>query len=237
MSKQDRQGVRTPAEVERKHKFEKIRGTADSALSVAQEAKRAAENLDGNLTQEEIFNRLTNDGKMKGIYMHDGELYINATYIKTGEFMADLIKAGVIKSVDGKSIVIDLDKGTATLTGSITTEEQQDDESESVYTKVTPTNIHLVASTPLQTQVRDIKLTKKGLNIRYIGDGFDNEIDIFADTPCIAIRDCGTGKSIEISLENGSTRIKGIDAPTEDTDAANKAYVDAQIAEIRALLS
>ena len=37
-----------------------------------------------NLTQQEIFNILTNNGVVQGIYMQDGQLYINAEYIKTG---------------------------------------------------------------------------------------------------------------------------------------------------------
>ena len=36
------------------------------------------------LTQEEIFNILTNDGATKGLYMSGNDLYINATYIETG---------------------------------------------------------------------------------------------------------------------------------------------------------
>lgn len=37
-----------------------------------------------NLTQEEIFNILTNNGKSEGIFMEDGQLYINASYIGSG---------------------------------------------------------------------------------------------------------------------------------------------------------
>lgn len=37
-----------------------------------------------NLTQQGIFNILTNNGVVQGIYMQDGQLYINAEYIKTG---------------------------------------------------------------------------------------------------------------------------------------------------------
>lgn len=35
-------------------------------------------------TQEEIFNILTDNGKVQGIYLKNGKLYINATYIDTG---------------------------------------------------------------------------------------------------------------------------------------------------------
>ena len=37
-----------------------------------------------NLTQEEVFNILTNNGVAQGIYMQDGDLYVNASYLKTG---------------------------------------------------------------------------------------------------------------------------------------------------------
>ena len=39
---------------------------------------------DFELNQKEIFNRLTNDGTSQGIFMENGNLYINATYIATG---------------------------------------------------------------------------------------------------------------------------------------------------------
>lgn len=40
---------------------------------------------------ERVFNALTDDGKQEGIYMQDGHLYINASYIKSGQISADLI--------------------------------------------------------------------------------------------------------------------------------------------------
>ena len=63
-------------------------------------------------SQEDMFNALTNNGTVKGIYLDDGELYINASYIKSGELMADIIKAGVLKSKDGSSFYLDLDNNT-----------------------------------------------------------------------------------------------------------------------------
>ena len=54
--------------------------------------------LNNALTQEEIFNRLTNNGQTMGIYLdsQDNKLYINATYIKTGELSANRIKGGTL---------------------------------------------------------------------------------------------------------------------------------------------
>lgn len=51
----------------------------------------AISEYDTSLGQPEIFNKLTNNGKNKGIYIQDGELYINASYIKSGQISADLI--------------------------------------------------------------------------------------------------------------------------------------------------
>lgn len=37
-----------------------------------------------NLTQEEVFNILTNNGAMNGLFMSGGQLYVNASYIRSG---------------------------------------------------------------------------------------------------------------------------------------------------------
>lgn len=44
----------------------------------------AVNNLNKTLNQTEIFNRLTNNGKTQGIYMQNGLIYVNASYIQTG---------------------------------------------------------------------------------------------------------------------------------------------------------
>lgn len=45
------------------------------------DVNNAINEYDTSLGQPEIFNKLTNNGKNKGIYIQDGELYINASYI------------------------------------------------------------------------------------------------------------------------------------------------------------
>lgn len=49
-----------------------------------EEAFDAVEDLDTSLTQEEIFNRLTNNGVNQGLYLDNGSVYLNASYIQTG---------------------------------------------------------------------------------------------------------------------------------------------------------
>lgn len=94
MSKQDRQGVRTPADLERKYNFAETREAAK------------------NMTPEGVFNLLTNNGKQQGIYKDaQGDIYINASYIKTGALIASLITTGVLQSKDGSTFYLDLDNG------------------------------------------------------------------------------------------------------------------------------
>ncbi len=47
-------------------------------LTIVQDAKK--------LTQSEVFNILTNDGKLQGIFMKDGKLYINGSYISVSDW-------------------------------------------------------------------------------------------------------------------------------------------------------
>lgn len=121
MSKQDRQGARTPADLERKYSFGKsfaeVMGFASDAQDAAREATDAAASaagavgeLDKKLTQEEIFNRLTNNGQAHGIYRdpETGEIYINASYLASG----------VISSADG-TVQIDLGNNKVIIATSI----------------------------------------------------------------------------------------------------------------------
>lgn len=53
--------------------------------------------MNESLTQEAIFNKLTNGGQTQGVYLSGGHVYLNASYLKTGSLSADLIKAGRIQ--------------------------------------------------------------------------------------------------------------------------------------------
>lgn len=101
MSKQDRQGARTISEFERRHnygeRFNEVMGVANDAR---QTAEKAMQSVDG-LTQEEVFNILTNNGEAQGLYRSpDGQVYINASYIASG----------ILQAADG-SLQIDLNTG------------------------------------------------------------------------------------------------------------------------------
>lgn len=99
MSKQDRQGVRLPAEVERKWNF---KGRFDKAMNAASKASEEVGKLDENMDQTEIFNRLTNYGKAQGLFLdEEGNVFINASFLTTG----------ILKSLDGTTFYLDLVKG------------------------------------------------------------------------------------------------------------------------------
>ena len=108
MSKQDKTASRTATDVERKYNFGKtfaeVFGLADDAKRAAEKAQEAADNATEaveDLDQDAIFNLLTDNGALKGLFMKDGQLYINASYLATG----------VIKSENGK-LEIDLSGAT-----------------------------------------------------------------------------------------------------------------------------
>lgn len=53
---------------------------------------------------ERVFNALTDNGKQEGIYMQNGHLYMNASYIKSGQISADLISLKNINVTNSSGI-------------------------------------------------------------------------------------------------------------------------------------
>lgn len=69
-----------------------------SATGFKIDGQTAEDYFKENWTQEEVFNKLTNNGQTMGIYMKDGKLYLNAQYMQIGK----------ISSKNGK-VYFDLD--------------------------------------------------------------------------------------------------------------------------------
>ena len=61
---------------------------------------------------------ITLDGVVTFRSLADGTTTIDGGCIKTGEILADLIKAGVLQSADGEAFKLDLDNGTFSMNGS-----------------------------------------------------------------------------------------------------------------------
>ena len=98
----------------------------NSALTSAnQNAKTAVDTVNG-LDQKKVFNLLTDNGRIKGLFTQDGQLFVNANYIKGGTIdannvgISNLMKIGTddnnvsVKSgnigftVDGDSSALDI---------------------------------------------------------------------------------------------------------------------------------
>ena len=130
MSKQDGYASRTAADLERKYNFGKtfaeVYGLVSDAQQTADEAKEAIEGLD----QEAIFNLLTNFGQAQGVYRGaDGNVYMNASYIKSGKLAADYIDAENLKvaaaNITGELVATQIDTKdlkvlAANITGQLT---------------------------------------------------------------------------------------------------------------------
>ena len=86
--------------------------TREQAQLVNQAMEHVEQDIDESLTQQEIFNRLTDNGAAQGLVLYNGQLYINASYINAGELVADIIKGGTLtlggaNNVNGTLEVLD----------------------------------------------------------------------------------------------------------------------------------
>ena len=99
--------VKAAEEADAKRLEEAKKYAAEQASSAGTDAKDQAKKyvdaLDEALGQKSIFDRLTNNGETQGVYLKDGKVYINATYMDTGVLNANLLKAGVITDKEGKN--------------------------------------------------------------------------------------------------------------------------------------
>lgn len=78
--------------------WEKKDGYTDD--TVANEALQNSKNPVGFLTQNQVFNKLTNDGAIQGIFMRDGKLYINGEYVEADTLSAITSNLGQVNSAN-----------------------------------------------------------------------------------------------------------------------------------------
>lgn len=80
------------------------------------------------LTQQYIFNKLTNNGQLQGLYMSGGLLYVNATYLRSGIISGARsywnLDSGIFSMADAngtETVHLDGNSGRNTLTGTFQT--------------------------------------------------------------------------------------------------------------------
>jgi len=102
-------------------------GGTEKALTLAKAyAREAVDALDDDLTQQEIFNRLTDNGAAQGMVLLNGQLYINASYIHSGTLVLGGLnnQNGTMQVLDASGNVVGtwtkdgvaINKGSMTLT-------------------------------------------------------------------------------------------------------------------------
>lgn len=84
--------------------------TSPTAINNQSSAQVAQQAVDSQ-TRQEIFDKLTEGGKIQGIYVQDGKWYVNAEHVQVLNLKAGSITAGKLSSVNGKTY-FDLDNGT-----------------------------------------------------------------------------------------------------------------------------
>lgn len=145
-------------------------GFEDTPLNeIKSQIKAVSESIDAadkdaleKVTQEELFNKLTNNGTAQGLFFLNGQIYINAAYLAAGTLKADLIKSGILQSTDG-SFYLNLDTGELTVTDMATKSDLQSLKQEGVEKIVTP--------------VMKYTMSDDGLRIRKPGEEIGNKMD------------------------------------------------------------
>lgn len=112
------------------------KAAADGDTSTLEAAKSYADNtatshvdtFEKALTQQYIFNKLTNNGQLQGLYMAGGLLYVNATYLRSGIISGARsywnLDTGIFSVSDAngvETVHLDGNGGRNTLTGTFQT--------------------------------------------------------------------------------------------------------------------
>lgn len=205
---------------------------ADIESAANSSAKNKVDELDKALNQEEVFKRLTNNGKMTGLFMEDGNLYINASYIKTGEFLADLIKAGAIKSRSNSNsnFILNLDNG------SILVEAAETGIDKLGNTQIDNNTIRILAKKNDGTQENRVFISGKATNTNISLHRENAFVGISADENfaqlSLSVIDGNFGYDATITATPNGTTLSGINSidgiayVESDSSATNKKYVD-----------
>lgn len=231
-----------------KGNFEELHIVGKTVDEIARDNAADAVN---NQTQQDIFNKLTKNGELPGLFMKDGQLFINASYLATG----------VIRSEDGR-VKIDLTNGLIDATGNFRTSEEivegytqmseMSPEGVAVrdadgnysklgrgYSEVNDAGGYFAARAPdgRWQGAGGVEFYAFGVgSVAYgimpyqeiIGDEINPDpkayVDIYNDVD---------GTALNVLLQSGKVKISGLTAPENDSDAVNKAYVDNLFAQLK----
>lgn len=243
MKKQDRIFPRTPEAAVRESRAEMLKLSDSITLKVENGETTAQIKL--KVGDKEIPATID----MKGLVTFTnlktpGATEIDGGNITTGTILADLIKAGVLKSKDGKSLVIDLDNGRAEITGILNVTGEAEN---GWYVGSVQPGIVQLAHTDSQGNITRQSFFDEGH--LYIGttatEGFNAASDVTTVRTCLykGVNSIVTelsdteakvvltkdGTSILLSIKDGKARISGLTDPEDGSDAVNKTYLEGYV--------
>lgn len=168
---------------------------------LVEQARKATQQLNDSLTQEEIFNRLTDNGEEQGLILYNGKLYINAEYIQAGYLSADRIRGGryAVGGVNDTSGAIDIYDKDGNVIGVI------DRKGVEIRTDMNSYADLLRFTIPRPDGSRTVIL---GIQVEHVSDGnktisrFFMSQDPDADETKM-ILNVGVGAAIHLSVNNG----------------------------------
>ena len=206
MKKQDRIAIRTPEHAAQVSRAE--RNKLAGSISLQAESGDTSAVVLLKVGDREIPATITFKGWVTFADLKTpGATQIHGGNILTGTILADLITAGVLRSKDEKSIVLDLERGRADITGSVNLSGEN--ETGDLVGSLRP-GVLQIAQTGIpypgaETDIlRQVELTEAGL--------------VFTDAV--------NGKSLTLKLEDGGGRLTGLADPVDSGDAVNKAYME-----------
>ena len=235
MKKQDRQGVRTPAGLERKYNIGRATKEAGQAKEMAANVSQEVGTADANALEAK---RLARDASI------DAQKAVQATEDQSGD-MEEKISKEALQTPGAVSITGENITGTVKLTG------EPDDNGRYQSVKVAPEGVQLqVLELPpgadpeeAPAEVADgefshIKLLMKGKRTAFTVQRREGQEDvqtgeITGQEVTVALEDLLTGVALLLAVQAGRVKITGLTDPVEDSDAANKAYIDRELAKLR----
>lgn len=145
-------------------------GFEDTPLNeLKSQIKAVSDNIDAadrdafeKVTQEQVFNKLTGNGVVQGLFFQNGQIFINAAYLASGTLQAGLIKSGILASKDG-SFSLNLDTGELVISGMATQTDLDTLRKEGVEKIVTP--------------MMKYSMSDDGLRIQKPGEEIGNKMD------------------------------------------------------------
>lgn len=223
MKKQDRIAIRTPEHAAQVSRAE--RNKLAGSISLQAESRDTSAAVLLKVGDREIPATITFKGWVTFADLKTpGATQIHGGNILTGTILADLITAGVLRSKDEKSIVLDLERGRADITGSVNLSGEN--EKGDLVGSLRPGILQIARTGVLQSDqapetevlqtdqtqttepevcvLRQVELTETGL--------------VFTDAV--------NGKSLTLKLEDGGGRLTGLADPVDSGDAVNKAYME-----------